>query len=75
MHDQPWHNTPSARPIATQFRGHRCIDNLITEHSFDSQATRVFDVLGLFYGNVIHGCLYNQALADVQSTGEGIRCL
>ena len=32
------------------------------------------NVLGLFSGHVVHGCLYNQALADVRSTGAGIKC-
>ena len=35
---------------------------------------RVIDVLGLFCWHAIHGCLYNQALADVRSTGVGIKC-
>ena len=28
-----------------------------------------------FFGNVIHGCLYNQAMTDIRSTGAGIKCL
>ena len=35
-------------PIATRFPRHGCMDDLITERSFDSQATRIIDVLGLF---------------------------
>ena len=44
-----------------------------TERSFNSHATWVID--WLFCWHVIHGCLYNQALADVRSTGSGITCL
>ena len=29
----------------------------------------------MFLWHVIHGCLYNQALADVRSTDAGIKCL
>ena len=32
------------------------------------------DVLGLLLGHSIHWCVYNQALADVRSTGAGIEC-
>ena len=38
----------TARPIAIQFYMHGCMDNLKTERGFDSQATWVIDVLGLF---------------------------
>ena len=31
------------------FPGHNCMDELKTEHTFDSQATWVINVLGLFY--------------------------
>ena len=48
------------------------MDDLKTERTFDSQSTWVIDVLGLFF---IHGCLYNQALADVRSTCARIKCL
>ena len=46
-----------------------------TEHSFESQATLVIYVLGLFFWQVIHRSMYNQAFADVRSTGAGIKCL
>ena len=36
---------------------------------------RGVDVHDIFFGDVIHGCLNNQALADVRSTGAGIKCL
>ena len=39
----------TARPIVTQFFGHGCMIDLATERSFDSQATCVIDVLGLFF--------------------------
>ena len=31
--------------------------------------------LAYYFWNVIHGCLYNQALADIWLTGAGIKCL
>ena len=37
-----------AHPIAIQFPGRRCMDDLTIEPNFDSQATHVIDVLGLF---------------------------
>ena len=50
------------------------MDDLKTEYSFMSQATLFIDALS-FYWHVIHGCLYNQAPADVRLTGTGIKCL
>ena len=44
------------------------MDTLATERGLDLQATWVIDV-------PIHGFLYNQAPADAQSTGAGIKCL
>ena len=41
--------TKRAGPIATQLPGHGCIDDFITECSFDSQATWIMDGLGLFF--------------------------
>ena len=32
---QPGHNKTTARPIATQFPGHGCMDDFTTESSFD----------------------------------------
>ena len=37
-----------ACPFATQFPGHGCIDDLTTESKFDSQATWIIVMLGLF---------------------------
>ena len=52
------------------------MDGLTTESSFDSQATSVINEHGLlfFIRHVIHGCLFNQALADVLSTSARIKC-
>ena len=50
------------------------MDDLTTEHSFDLQATWAIGVLGIFVANVIHWCLYNQAMTDVRSTGAGVNC-
>ena len=46
--------------------------DLTTERSFGSQATLC---LAYFLTRLIHKCLYDQALADVRSTGAGIKCL
>ena len=45
------------------------VPDLTTERSIDSEARQVLDMLGLFPRHVNRGCLYNQALADVQLTG------
>ena len=58
-----------ARPIANQFPGHRCIDDLTTERSFESRTTWGTDVLGLDFWQVIHNCVCNQTLASDRSTG------
>ena len=65
----------TAHPKATQFPGHGYVDDLITERRFDLQATQVVVLLCLFFWHVIHGCLYNQALADDRSPRAGIKCL
>ena len=51
------------------------MDELTTECSFDFQATWDTDVLGSMLRHVICGCLCNQELADLQSTGVRIKCL
>ena len=61
-HLTPALNVRAARvkyTIATLFHGHGCMDDLRTEHNFDSQATWVIAVLGLFL--------------DMLSIGVGIR--
>ena len=40
-------STLNARPIASQFSRHGCMDDLTTERTFDSRVTWVVDVLGL----------------------------
>ena len=57
------------------FPGHGCMDDITSVRSFDTLAEWVIDVLALFFGHVIHMCLFNQALADIQSTGAGVKCL
>ena len=42
-----WYTT--ACPIACQFPGHGCMDDPIAERGFDSQATWVLGVLGVFF--------------------------
>ena len=49
------------RPTAILFTGHRCMDDLTTERSFDSQATWVIDVLGLLFDMLYMGeCITRQ---------------
>ena len=48
-------------------------DFTVTKRSFDYIATRVIDVLD-FLTFSLHGCFYNQVLADVRSTGAGVKC-
>ena len=64
---------------ATQFLWHGCMDVTSKYKSilivFDSQATTLIDVLVLFFDLLSIGCLYNHALADVQSTSAGIEFL
>ena len=66
MRGQPGQNIRPHARLLPRFHGHVSMDDLTTERSFDSQAMCVIDVLG---------CLYNQALADVRSTGAGTKCL
>ena len=68
----PRHNT---RPHASLPQSFLCMDDLKTERSFDSQAMWVIDALGFLFWHVVYECLYNQALADVRSTGAEIECL
>ena len=75
MCGQPSHNTPPHARLQHILLGVDASYDLTTERSFDSQATWVIDVLGISIWHVIHGFLYNQALADVRSTGAGIKCL
>ena len=42
-----------ARPIATAFPGHGCMDDLTTERSFDSPATWAIDWLGSFHFDML----------------------
>ena len=51
-----------------------CMHDLTIERSFELQGTWVIDVIGLLF-DVINGCLYNQAMADVRSTGSRIEYL
>ena len=51
------------------------MDYLKTKRNFGLQGTCVIDAHGWYFWHAIHGRLYNQTLADVQSTGAGIKCL
>ena len=35
----------------------------------------MYEFIDVSFGYVTHECVYNQALADVRSTGAGIKCL
>ena len=50
MCGQPGHNTRPHTPLPPSlFPGHGCTDDLTNGRSFDSQASRDTDVLGLFF--------------------------
>ena len=65
----------TARPIDTQFHGHGCVDYLQIERRCYQIATLRSLMCFDHFWHVIHGVLYNQALADVRSTGAGTKCL
>ena len=68
---QPGYNI---RPIAIKFLGHEGMDDPTTERSFDFQSY-MGHWCPWFIFDIIYGCLYNQELADVRSTGAGIKYL
>ena len=53
---------------------HGSMHDLTAESSFDSQSY-LGNCFAWFIFYVTYRCLYNQALADVRSTGAGIKCL
>ena len=61
MRGLPGHTGPHVR-LPNSVLG---IDDLTIERTFDLQATWVIYVLGILFLLAMHGCLYNQALADV----------
>ena len=65
---QPKYTT--AHPIATKFPVHGFTDNLITEHNFDSQATRIFDVLG-FLGDIFFIGAFTHMTTETTLTYKG----
>ena len=65
----------NTRPHTQLFPGNLSMDDIKTERSLASQARWVNNVLGLFFGHVIHGCLYSQTMVGVRLTGAGIKCL
>ena len=52
-----------------------CMDDLITESTLIRNLCVSLMCMACFFWHFIHGCLYNQALADVRSTGAGIKYL
>ena len=58
-----------------QFRGHGCMCDVTTERSFFSHKLSVSLMCFAYFLNCCYKCFYNQALADVQSTGAGIKFL
>ena len=74
MCEQPGQNRRPHARLPSIFLGMDAWITLTTEGSFESQATWVFDVLFLYVWHNIHGCFYNQARADVRSSGAGIKC-
>ena len=45
---EAWAYCTTARPIATKFPGHGCMDDLTNERSFDSKAMWLIAMLGLY---------------------------
>ena len=70
IHDR----TPDCHPVSWAWMQPHSPE-LTTERSVDSSSTWVTDVLGISFCHIIHGCLFNQALADFRSTGAGIKCM
>ena len=68
MRGKSGHNTRPYTPFATQNPGHGCMNDLTTERGS-------LMYLGYFFLYLIHGCFYNQPLADVRSTSAGIEYL
>ena len=75
MCGQTRHNTRSHARLPHSSMNMDALDNFKTECNFESQATWVIDVVGLFLRHDTDGCLYNQVLADIRSTGAGNKCL
>ena len=63
---------PHAR-LVTQSPGHGCMDDVTTERSFDSRGTCLNDVL--VSSLTCYLCCTPSGLADIRSTGAGIKCL
>ena len=64
---KPWHMGIHLRDLGESF----LMNTNMTGFGWFS---KIIDVLGLSW-HVVNECLYNHVLADVQSTGEGIKCL
>ena len=68
MRGHPGHNTRPKAQLPSSFLG---MDAWMTSQlKFASYLAHV-----CAFRHIIHGCLYDQALADVRSTSEGIICL
>ena len=76
MRGQPAHNT-TTRLVATQFLEHGCDSTSLTSQlSVDVALIRqLHESLMCLFFDVIPGRLYNRTLADVRSTGAGIKYL
>ena len=75
----PQAKSTTAHLIACQCPGHGC-DHMSLASQLNIALIpklygSVIDVLGLFFWHVIQVCFYNQAPADVRSTGAEIKCL
>ena len=65
----------TACPIATHFPGHGCMNDPQLNVTLIHTLRGSLMCLSYLNWNVIHGCLYNQAMAGVRSTGAGIKWL
>ena len=60
--------------VVTQLPGHGCDYRFLSSQLNEALFRKIRGSLR-FSWHIILGCLYNQALADVRSTGAGIQCL
>ena len=74
MRGQPGHNTRPYVQFPPSLPGMDAWMALQLNVAFIHQLSRHLRLFRLFF-DVIHGCLYNQTLTDVQSTGAGIKYL
>ena len=74
MHGQPGQNTRPHAQLQPRFLAFGWVTLQLSEALIRKLCESLI-CLDYIFGHIIHGCLYNQALADDQSTGAEIKCL